>query len=112
MQVILSSSSAGQCGSVPVCEPFVPVTDMSLGFHSTAPDAGDEVGMDVEMLVAVPIPQTETIDIGLPGFTASNLKEFEFESATFQTDPAFMNDPPPVPAWKPLGCIHDSMLNR
>jgi hypothetical protein len=112
-QVILSSSSAGQCGSTPVCDPVVPITDMSLDFDNPAPNAGNEVSMDVDMLVAVPIPESETIEISLPGFTSTSGGEFQFDTATFQTDPAFLTTAaPPVPAWKLTGCIKDSLLTR
>jgi hypothetical protein len=112
-QVILSSSSAGQCGSTLVCDPVVPITDMSLDFDNPAPNAGDGVSMDVDMLIAVPIPESETIEIGLPGFTSTSVGEFQFDTATFQTDPAFLTTAAPtVPAWKLIGCIKDSLFTR
>jgi hypothetical protein len=112
-QVALSSSSAGSCGSTPTCEPSVPVSDMSLTFHDAAPIAGEEVGMDLSMLVTAPMSESDALHISLQGFTSTVQTEFLFDSITFEADPSFaMVDTSSQLKWKHLGCITDSMSKR
>jgi hypothetical protein len=96
-----------------MCDASVPIAEMTLEFDEPAPQAGDEVGMDIGLYVTVPIPPDQTISIGLPGFNAPSSAEFEFDTTDFQTDAAFLlNDLPPMPFWKKLGCIRDRASQR
>jgi hypothetical protein len=114
MQVLISSSAAGQCGATATCDASVPVTDISLTFSNSTVLAGDEVGVTLSMLVTVPVAESQTIDIGLQGFTATNLQsDFAFDTASFEADPLFsVNELPLMPAWMLLGCIKDDLTGR
>ncbi len=112
-QVFLQSSAAGQCGATALCDISVPIADISLEFDSSSLAAGEESGLEISMLVTVPITKSQTIDIGLPGFTAPDFADAEFDSTTLVADPLFSsNERPVIPALKPLGCIQDTLSKR
>ena len=111
--MLLSSSAAGQCGATAMCDASVSISDVSLTFDSSTVVVGEETGMQISMVVAMPIQPDQTIDVGLPGFTASNVVDFSFDTTSFETDPAFLlNDVRSMPAWTLLGCIRDSTTTR
>ncbi len=112
-QVLLSSSAAGQCGATAMCDASVSISDVSLTFDSSTVVAGEETGMQISMVVAVPLQPNQTIDVGLPGFTASNMIDFSFDATSFETDPAFsLNNVRSIPVWTKLGCIYDGAATR
>jgi hypothetical protein len=96
-----------------MCDASVSINDVSLTFDSPTVVAGEQTGMQMSMLVAVPVQPEHTIDIALPGFTASDLTDFSFDTTSFETDPAFLlNTVRSIPAWTKLGCIYDSATTR
>jgi hypothetical protein len=114
MQILLSSSAAGQCGSSATCDASVPITDMSLSFDNATLVAGDPTGISIDMLVTVPIQKNQTIDVVLSGFTTSGfLGDFSFDVTEFRKDSAFvLNSVPTVPGWTRLGCVSDKTSKR
>ncbi len=113
LQVLVPSSSAGQCGSTAICEASVPISDVTLTFEGSTVVAGEKTDMQMSMLVAVPILTNQTIDVALPGFTASGVTSFSFDTTSVETDPAFvLNNARSIPAWSKLGCIRDVGARR
>jgi hypothetical protein len=98
----------------PTCESSVPISDMSLSLDNTTLVAGDATGIQIEMLVNVPIQKNQTIDVVLAGFTASGLtSDFTFDVTEFEKDSEFvLNSAPSVPAWTRLGCVSDKSSGR
>jgi hypothetical protein len=107
-QVVLSSSSPGQCGATATstCNAAVPITDISVQFNNASVVAAGEVGMDIGMTTTVPIGINQTISIALSGFS-SNITDIEFgDAAAFTQDYAFtLNTEAPRPTQVLLGCI-------
>jgi hypothetical protein len=107
----MPSSAAGQCGTTSSCDTSVPLSDISLAFSSST--AGEESGIEMSMLVTIPINENQTIDVGLPGFTAPDFSGIQLDTAVFKQDPLFFtNIVSPMPPWTLLGCINDDLTTR
>jgi hypothetical protein len=114
MQVLLQSSEAGQCGTTASCDASVPLSDISLSFSNPTVAAGEETGIEMSMLVTVPIAENQTIDVSLSGFSAPDyISDIQLDTAVFQTDSLFLtNDVPSMPPPSLIGCIRDNTADR
>ncbi len=92
----------------------MPLSDISLSFSSETVAAGEETGIEMSMLVTVPIAENQTIDVSLSGFTAPDgISNIQLDTAVFFTDSLFLtNDVPSMPPPTVLGCIDDNIADR